>query len=294
MTEEQIKEGLSAPFPAEDIEWRLQSCGDKNGKIWGMCLAYVTNRAIMQRLDDVVGVASWKNEFIPAPNGGVMCSISIKINNEWVTKQDGAENTDIEAVKGGLSGAMKRAAVQWGIGRYLYKLEEGFAVVSENGIYRGQTKDKKSFKWNPPQLPAWALPKPVNPLPKKSGAESTQTPTPTQGAVPPSPSPAPPKEEKTTNYKFLETVGKEKERVGEDAYYKVIGNLGYEHANQITDKDTQAKFWKELKALPSLPKYPKSCTKDNVICEHSGYTEQGEVMCRALTDTKCGYAKESK
>ena len=37
-------------------------------------------------------------------------------------KTDGAENTDYEPVKGGLSDAMKRAASQWGIGRYLYKL----------------------------------------------------------------------------------------------------------------------------------------------------------------------------
>ncbi|WP_263317101.1 Rad52/Rad22 family DNA repair protein, partial [Enterobacter hormaechei] len=63
-------------------------------------------------------------------NGGVECGISIKVEGEWITKWDAAENTQVEAVKGGRSGAMKRAAVQWGIGRYLYNLEEGFAVVS--------------------------------------------------------------------------------------------------------------------------------------------------------------------
>lgn len=51
-------------------------------------------------------------------NGGVECGISIKIDGEWITKWDAAENTQVEAVKGGRSGAMKRAAVQWGIGRY--------------------------------------------------------------------------------------------------------------------------------------------------------------------------------
>ena len=48
------------------------------------------------------------------------------MGNKW----DAAENTQVEAVKGGRSGAMKRAAVQWGIGRYLYNLEEGFAQTS--------------------------------------------------------------------------------------------------------------------------------------------------------------------
>ncbi|HEX2091014.1 MAG TPA: Rad52/Rad22 family DNA repair protein [Longimicrobiaceae bacterium] len=144
-------------FDVDEIEWRLQQAGEKNGKVWAICVPYVTNRAIQQRLDDVVGPGSWKNEFKPGPGGGVLCGISIRVGEEWVTKWDGAENTDIEEVKGGLSGAMKRAAVQWGVGRYLYRLEESFANVSENGKLRGKTKDGKPFRWDPPQLPAWAL-----------------------------------------------------------------------------------------------------------------------------------------
>jgi hypothetical protein len=146
-------------FPADEIEWRLQQAGEKNGKVWALCVPYVTNRAIMQRLDDVVGPGRWKNEYRAGPGGGVLCGISIKVDGEWVTKWDGAENTDIEEVKGGLSGAMKRAAVQWGIGRFLYRLDESFGNVHENGKLRGKTKDGKPFKWDPPQLPTWALPR---------------------------------------------------------------------------------------------------------------------------------------
>lgn len=150
---------LKEPFDEKDIEWRLQSCGESNGKIWAICLAYVTNRAIQNRLDEVCGPENWKNEFVTGPDGGILCGISIKCNGEWVTKWDGAENTQIEAVKGGLSGAMKRAAsTGWGIGRYLYNLEEGFATVSDKGKFRGSTKDKKNFRWDPPRLPSWALP----------------------------------------------------------------------------------------------------------------------------------------
>lgn len=149
---------LKEPFPFEDLEFRLQSCGEKDGKFWGKALAYVTNRAIQNRLDEVVGPENWKNEFCAGPNGGVLCGISIRINNEFITKWDGAENTDIEAVKGGLSGAMKRSAVLWGLGRYLYELEESWAVIDPKGKYTGKTKDGKYFRWNPPALPAWALP----------------------------------------------------------------------------------------------------------------------------------------
>ena len=78
-------------------------------------LPYITNRAIMDRLDMVVGPENWKNAFQPSPESGILCGISIRINSEWITKWDGAAQTNYEAVKGGLSGAMKRAAVQWGI-----------------------------------------------------------------------------------------------------------------------------------------------------------------------------------
>ncbi|HHR4112399.1 TPA: Rad52/Rad22 family DNA repair protein, partial [Salmonella enterica] len=134
----------------------------RDGKVWAMVLAYVTNRAIMKRLDDVCGKAGWRNEYRDIPNnGGVECGISIKIDSEWVTKWDAAENTQVEAVKGGRSGAMKRAAVQWGIGRYLYNLEEGFAQTStdnKQGWNRAKLKDGTAFFWIPPSLPSWAIP----------------------------------------------------------------------------------------------------------------------------------------
>lgn len=155
-------EKLDEPFAADDIEWRVQQCGiSGQGKPWAMVLAYVTNRAIMKRLDEVCGKAGWRNEFHPAPDSGVMCGISLKVDGEWITKWDAAENTQVEAVKGGMSGAMKRAAVQWGIGRYLYMLEEGFADASlekKPGWNRAKSKDGKQIFWIPPRLPAWALP----------------------------------------------------------------------------------------------------------------------------------------
>lgn len=151
-------EKLKEPFGEKDIEWRLQSCGKNEKGFYGKCLAYVTNRAIQSRLDEVCGPLNWKNEFIAGPNGGILCGLSLRHNNEWITKWDGAENTDIEAVKGGLSDSMKRAAVQWGIGRYLYNLEENWVKVDKEGKYFGSTKEKEKFRWNPPTLPFWALP----------------------------------------------------------------------------------------------------------------------------------------
>jgi len=152
---------LSEPFPATDIEWRVQSAGENHGKAWARVLAYVTNRAIMDRLDDVCGHAGWKNNFETGPNGGVLCCISIKVGDEWIPKWDGADNTDIESVKGGISSAMKRTGVQWGIGRYLYNLKADYAIVNDKGAhYQGKDRNGKyqAFKWDAPELPSWALP----------------------------------------------------------------------------------------------------------------------------------------
>ena len=176
-----LMEQLKRPFEADEIEWRVQQTGEKNGKYWAMVLAYVTNRAIMDRLDEVFGVGGWKNEFLPTPSmDGVMCGISAKIDGEWVTKYDGAENTQVEAVKGGLSSAMKRTAVQFGIGRYLYHLESTFATViadRQKGSKSAKTKNNIWFNWLPPELPPFALPimkeqlKEINNLSKTKGVD---------------------------------------------------------------------------------------------------------------------------
>lgn len=163
---------LAAPFRPDQIEWRIGECGVKQGgEVWAKCFAYMDNRAVQIRLDEVVGPGNWQCKFEQI-DGGFLCGIGIKIwtddedskvpTAEWVWQWDGAEKTDFEAIKGGLSGAMKRAAVHWGLGRYLYDLPEGWAETSldrkPNWNY-AKTKDGKAFYWQPPRLPEWALPK---------------------------------------------------------------------------------------------------------------------------------------
>ena len=132
-----IHEQLSAPFEDSDIEWRLQWTDDEKGS--GLAVPYVTNRAIQNRLDKVAGADGWKNEYIPWHSDGKkssqLCGISIYFESrgEWVTKYDGADDSDIEPIKGGLSDSMKRAAVQWGIGRYLYTMDTVFVDTEKRG-----------------------------------------------------------------------------------------------------------------------------------------------------------------
>ncbi|OMF47749.1 MULTISPECIES: Rad52/Rad22 family DNA repair protein [Paenibacillus] len=148
MEAQEIMKRLQDPFPPEEIEWRV---GSTNGdKTKGIALAYVTNRAIQNRLDEVFGVFGWRNEYREWKEKSQLCGISVKVEGEWITKWDGADDSNMEAVKGGLSDAMKRAAYQWGIGRYLYKLENMWVPIKAAG--------RSHVLVSEPQLPSWALP----------------------------------------------------------------------------------------------------------------------------------------
>ena len=98
---------LAAPFHPDDIEWRAGATNADKSK--ALALAYITSRAVMDRLDEIISPENWRDEYAPGPDGGVICGLSLRIQNEWITKWDGAENTDFEAIKGGLSDAFKRA-----------------------------------------------------------------------------------------------------------------------------------------------------------------------------------------
>ena len=166
---------LREPFDESDVEWRVSRAGMGKQGIYCAVLAYITNRAIQNRLDEVCGPENWRNEplqvFELRPNVVAMqVGISIQLAAidgvpEWITKWDVSEPTNIEAAKGGFSQAMKRAGAQWGIGRYLYSLDETFAEVSETGgkgwnwAKLSEKQGGTTYYWQAPKLPGWALPK---------------------------------------------------------------------------------------------------------------------------------------
>jgi hypothetical protein len=142
---------LAMPFAADEIEWRVGQSGAKNGKPWAKVLAFIDARAARRRLNDVVGPANWKVTYDQGPAGGVLATLSVRIGEEWIAKQDGAGVTDIEATKGGISDAFKRVCAVWGIGEYLYEVGESWAVFDEHGRYSAKIENKYE-KWNPPVL----------------------------------------------------------------------------------------------------------------------------------------------
>ena len=106
-----IEMALKRPFEPAKLKWRKGPGGKE--------LVYITARDVMDRLDQVVGISGWESSYKEVM-GRVVCELTLCIEGKYITKCDGADDTAIEGAKGALSDALKRAAVQFGVGRYLY------------------------------------------------------------------------------------------------------------------------------------------------------------------------------
>lgn len=187
LTMQQKLAKLREPLPAKSISWRVGNI--RNDKTKGQALPYIKPRVIQDLLDDIIGPQNWRNRFIASQLGthpSLICEIDILIDGQWVTKSDGAqldsfgdEGNDKEvAIKGAYSDSFKRAAVMWGIGRYLYEFEIPWVELRE-GKYLVST----------PRLPAHMLP--ANERSEVKAAAATARPADEPKAEAAAPAPAP-------------------------------------------------------------------------------------------------------
>lgn len=107
---------LAAPFEPEEVKVRSQT---------GRQLHYVTARTVMNRLDNVLGPENWWDEYVPSENS-VLCRLSLRMPDGTVlTKSDAGGYAGMsdsgDDDKSGYSDAFKRAAVKFGVARYLYR-----------------------------------------------------------------------------------------------------------------------------------------------------------------------------
>lgn len=118
---EKIMEALAAPFDSHEIRV-------KPGVVSGnraLAIPYIDARAIQDRLDHVLGLINWQDEYECMPDGSVICRLKVRIGNEWICKVDvggqSEQPDEGDRRKAAFSDALKRAAVKFGIGRYLYQ-----------------------------------------------------------------------------------------------------------------------------------------------------------------------------
>src|SRR3954454_24877396 len=117
-----VTDALSAPFEPKEIKFKPQMV--KNNR--ALAMAYIDARLIQDRLDEVLGVENWEDAYKLLPDGSVMCRLRVKLGDRWISKTDvgsPSEQPDLgDRLKAAFSDALKRAAVKFGIGRYLDRL----------------------------------------------------------------------------------------------------------------------------------------------------------------------------
>jgi hypothetical protein len=169
-----LTDALSRPFEPREVKFKPQLIKANR------CLAaaYIDARLIQDRLDEVLGVEHWQDAYKILADGSVMCRLRLKLGKRWVAKTDVGSPSEQpdggDRLKAAFSDALKRSAVKFGIGRYLYKLPPTW--VDYDPV-------KKQIV-QPPQLPAFALP-------ARKGEAAAPRPAPQPAAAPEPAKPAP-------------------------------------------------------------------------------------------------------
>lgn len=131
------------------FKWRIKSYS-KDGKK-GQCLAYIDARDVMDVLDD--NNLQWSDSYrvLCLNSHAVECTLTV----DGVTKVDvGYPNSDMskEPLKDAYSDSLKRAAVKFGIGRFLYDMDAVWVDINNK-----QPVDKQGKR-------IWDLTKYINDL----------------------------------------------------------------------------------------------------------------------------------
>lgn len=145
----EITAALSQPFDVHEVKFKPQSVKGNRA----LAIGYVDARVVQDRLDAVLGVENWQDDYQILGDGGVVCSLSLKLGAEWVKKVDVGSQSEQpdggDRLKAAFSDALKRAAVKFGIGRYLYRLPAQWCDYDPT---------KKQFT-KTPILPPFAIPR---------------------------------------------------------------------------------------------------------------------------------------
>lgn len=133
---------LAAPFSPNDVAWKPQAVKGNRA----LAVAYIDARTVAERLDQVVA-GQWEFDWEEASNGCVKGKLAIR----GITRCDVGEQGDGpqgKTLKAAVSDCLKRAAVLFGVGRYLYRLPAQWVDYDAQHKRLART----------PELPAWAKP----------------------------------------------------------------------------------------------------------------------------------------
>ena len=159
----------------KEMPYRWKISHFSKDKKWAFMVAYVDSRQVRDRLDEVCGPHCWQSNYKEI-KGNAYCGIGVKCGEDWVWKwdcgamvarQDQTAEEDLMKIKGEASDAFKRAAVQWGVGRFLYDLE---IVILPKDEYEKIKWDKAKIKAACEKKKKYPSSAPPKEAPKDNGA----------------------------------------------------------------------------------------------------------------------------
>jgi hypothetical protein len=166
-----LTKALAAPFDPLMVKFKPAVVQGNRA----LALAYVDARVIQDRLDEVLGVEGWQDDYECLEDGSVVCRLRLRLGDEWITKVDvgspSEQPDEGDRRKAAFSDALKRAAVKFGIGRYLYRLPSQWVDYDPH---------RRQFV-RTPTLPAFALPQ-NSPPARSQPAAKTAAKLPSTGA----------------------------------------------------------------------------------------------------------------
>jgi hypothetical protein len=126
---------LAAPFA--NVQWRIAK-KKKDNEHRGEAVCYIDARDVMDRLDDVFGDDGWSFDWSPISmgkdqDGEYVRTAKGTISVMGVTRSDIGEAGNYEKSKGAVSDSLKRAAVHFGIARYLYEMPSQWVDLDDYG-----------------------------------------------------------------------------------------------------------------------------------------------------------------
>ncbi|BDX35501.1 phage recombination protein [Thermus phage MN1] len=144
----EVLDALAAPFPLEALG--VKPTASNKDKTSVLAVAYVDARAVIDRLNKVVPL--WEDRYTvlaePRREGDpyvVECTLTIypSPGGGGISRSDVGEG---DTLKGAYSDALKRAAVKFGVGLYLYDLPQRW-VPARNGFITDEGRAEVMKAW---------------------------------------------------------------------------------------------------------------------------------------------------
>lgn len=122
---------LSGPFPPGQVQWRIKVLSKDKQR--ALVVPYVDTRTVLDRLDEAVGPEGWQDSYRVLLAEGDSYAVVCRLSLLEVSKEDVGEG---DSLKAAFSNALGGAALKFGIGRYMYGLEQWVDYDPDTGCFK--------------------------------------------------------------------------------------------------------------------------------------------------------------